>query len=221
MSLITSDRVRCGGRSARIQASVHQAVNDLLADVARTDLTVPLIAARAGVTPSTIYRRWGDLAGLLADVAVDRLRPALDPVDTGGLEPDLQAWVEQYAEEMSSEPGRAMIRDVLSNAPDVAHAGRCLGYTTAQLQIISDRAVARQEAALEVEDIVDRVVAPIMFRILFGKAPPSLAYCHALIDAALSAAPGSASLPHRGAALRAPDSDTPDGSRRSGPRVPA
>src|SRR5688572_10452342 len=103
------ERVRFGGRSARIQAAVHQAVKDLSTDMDRADLTIPLIAVKAGVTPSTIYRRWGELADLLADVAVERLRPIADPTDTGAIGSDLQLWVEQYMEEMSSDVGRAMI----------------------------------------------------------------------------------------------------------------
>ncbi|QXG79911.1 TetR/AcrR family transcriptional regulator [Rhodospirillum rubrum] len=67
--------LRPGGRSARIQDSVHRAVRALLGEADRGDVTIPLIAQRAGVTPSTIYRRWGDLAALLADVAAARLRP--------------------------------------------------------------------------------------------------------------------------------------------------
>lgn len=183
--MIASDRARCGGRSARIQAAVHQAVEELLAKSDRTDLTVPVIATRAGVTPSTIYRRWGDLAGLLADVAADRLRPALDPVDTGGLKTDLQAWVEQYMEDMASAPGRAMIRDVLSQPPGGANASRCFGYTTAHLRIMRDRAIAREEAPLDVDQVIDHVVAPIMYRILFCVTPPDVRFCHQLIDVLL------------------------------------
>lgn len=41
-------------------------------DDGREGLTVPAIAERAGVTPSTIYRRWGNLRELLSDVAVQR-----------------------------------------------------------------------------------------------------------------------------------------------------
>ncbi len=33
----------------------------LLKSMDRAEVTIPLIAAEAGVTPSTIYRRWGDL----------------------------------------------------------------------------------------------------------------------------------------------------------------
>lgn len=94
--------VRPGGRSARVQESVHTAVRELTAEVGRDALTVPLVAARAGVTPSTVYRRWGDLQELLSDVAVERLRPDTAPEDHGGLRADLTAWAEQFLDEMAS-----------------------------------------------------------------------------------------------------------------------
>src|ERR671925_645169 len=94
--------MRPGGRSARVQESVHAAVRQLEAEVGRGALTVPLVAARAGVTPSTIYRRWGDLQELLSDVAVERLRPEAPPEDHGSLSADLQNWAAQFLEEMAS-----------------------------------------------------------------------------------------------------------------------
>src|SRR3954470_14177623 len=111
--MAVKENIRPGGRSARVQASVHAAVRQLLEEMSRAEITVPLIATHAGVTPSTIYRRWGDLQELLADVAVERLRPDMEPVDTGNAADDLEAWAEQYAEEMSSGPGREYVRDVL------------------------------------------------------------------------------------------------------------
>ena len=45
--------IRTGGRSARVQQSVHNAVRALLQEHDRACLTVPMVAARAGVTPST------------------------------------------------------------------------------------------------------------------------------------------------------------------------
>src|SRR6202011_1749737 len=113
-SVAVKERVRVGGRSARIQSAVHEAVRRLGAETNREELTVPQIAAEAGVTPSTIYRRWGDLAALLADVAVQRLRPITDPEDTGAMVSDLRVFIEQFMEEMSSTVGRALIRDVFS-----------------------------------------------------------------------------------------------------------
>ena len=81
--MTVKENLRPGGRSARVQASVHKAVRELMAEMSRADVTIPLIAGKAGVTPSTIYRRWGDLQELLADVAVDRLRPDIQPIDCG------------------------------------------------------------------------------------------------------------------------------------------
>jgi len=168
---------RPGGRSARVQAAVHRATNELLALHGRAELTVPLIAARAGVTPSTIYRRWGDLAELLADVAVERLRPEGVPADTGSVAGDLQAWMEQYLDEMSSEVGLAMMMDVLAAqgraaapAGQAPPACRCVEFTTAQVEAIVARGRARGEAVPEVELVMDTVVAPIVYRALFGPA---------------------------------------------------
>ena len=97
---MAKEMIRQGGRSARIQAEVHKTVNQLLKTTDRAVITVPMIAEQAGVTPSTIYRRWGDLSQLLADVAVARLRPIAEPEDTGEMIGDLTAFIVQYAEEM-------------------------------------------------------------------------------------------------------------------------
>src|SRR3954447_6450353 len=117
--------VRPGGRSARVQQSVHAAVRELVGEVGRDALTVPMVATRAGVTPSTIYRRWGDLQELLSDVAVERLRPDTAPNDHGALASDLTAWAEQFLDEMASPTGRAYIRDALLGDPDGSNAGQC------------------------------------------------------------------------------------------------
>lgn len=64
--------IRPGGRSERIQIAVHKAVKDLMAERPEEELTIAMIAARADVTPSTIYRRWSSLSQLLNDVAGER-----------------------------------------------------------------------------------------------------------------------------------------------------
>lgn len=163
---------RPGGRSARVQAAIHQAVRELMAEGPRESVTVPTIAARAGVTPSTIYRRWGDLAHLLADVAVEQLHPEGEPLDTGSYRGDLAAWLEQYRDEMSSGPGRAMLRDVLS-ATRKQNTGKCLLYCTTQLDLIHHRALARGEAPLATATIIDGIVAPMMYHLLFAMQEPT------------------------------------------------
>jgi AcrR family transcriptional regulator len=178
--LAVKERIRSGGRSARIQNAVHQAVKKLGAKTSRDDLTVQQIAAEAGVTPSTIYRRWGDLPSLLADVAVERLRPISDPEDTGAVASDLRLFVEQFMEEMSSDVGRALIRDVF--AAGETPADQCAHFTHGHLTTIAERAKARGETAFDVNEVVDHVVAPIIYHILFGTKQPSLDYCHSLLS---------------------------------------
>ena len=189
--MAVKERIRVGGRSARIQSAVHTAVKKLVAQTAdkncRDELTVQQIATEAGVTPSTIYRRWGDLPSLLADVAVERLRPIADPEDTGAVASDLRLFIEQFTEEMSSEVGRALIRDVF--AAGETPADQCAHFTHGHLTTIAQRAKQRGETAFDVSEVVDHVVAPIIYHILFGTKQPSLDYCHDLLSRLTSVPP--------------------------------
>ncbi|MFH9658956.1 TetR/AcrR family transcriptional regulator [Streptomyces sp. NPDC017248] len=177
----SKQRARPGGRSARVQASVHTAVRELLAETGREALTVPLVAQRAGVTPSTIYRRWGTLQELLSDVAVERLRPDTEPEDHGDLRSDLTAWAEQFLDEMTSPSGRAYIRDALLGDPDGGNAGQCSAYAAEQINVILARATGREENTPDVETVMDRIVAPMMYRILFRPAGLDAAYARRLV----------------------------------------
>ncbi|MGP9680059.1 TetR/AcrR family transcriptional regulator [Halomonas sp. AOP27-A1-41] len=178
---------RPGGRSARIQAAVHQAVRDLQQEQGRAGLTVPAIATRADVTPSTIYRRWGDLTQLLADVAVEQLQPEQPPADTGSLRSDLLAWLVEYFEEMSSAPGRAMLRDVLGTEGH-ASAGKCDGFLRQQIEVINERGLARGEQPMDIGRVTQIVVAPLMYRILFANETPTAQAIEALFEQLVSSA---------------------------------
>ncbi|GAA4340103.1 TetR/AcrR family transcriptional regulator [Variovorax defluvii] len=176
---------RPGGRSARVQAAVHLATRQLLDERDRADITVPMIAARAGVTPSTVYRRWGDLAELLADVAVERLRPEGEPPDTGSVQGDLVAWADQFRDEMNSDLGRAMVRDVvLGRGVDAADEPcACARFSKSQLEVILERGKARGEQGPEVDVLMDHVVAPIVYRMMFGLPTASQADVRAWVEA--------------------------------------
>lgn len=179
--MVVKERIRVGGRSARIQQAVHDAVRKLSTSATRNQITVPQIAAAAGVTPSTIYRRWGDLQTLLADVAVARLRPISDPDDTGAVETDLRAFIDQYAEEMSSPVGRALLRDGTAETAE-GQTCICCSFTNDHLATITERAKARGETPFDVQEVIDHVVAPIVYRILVSQETPTPDYCRRLID---------------------------------------
>jgi hypothetical protein len=80
---------------------------------------------------------------------------------------------------MSSVPGRAMTRDVL--ACTAAAAPQCGSYTRQQIEAIAARGRARGEPALDVDAVMDLVVAPVMYRILFDTAPLDTAWWRGLL----------------------------------------
>lgn len=169
-----------------MQRAVHDAVRAIEQESGRSAVTVPAIAARAGVTPSTVYRRWGDLAQLLSDVAVERLRPDGEPRDLGDLRADLSDWARHYAEEMASPTCRLWMRDALTGTASPPQAVRTCDFTVEQLDVIARRSVERGEAPPAVEDLLDGIVAPIVFRILFRESGLGRDYVDGLVDAALS-----------------------------------
>ena len=183
-------RLRPGGRSARVQAAVHQAVHDLTALHGRDALTIPQIAAQAGVTPSTIYRRWGDLVELLADVSIERLRDEAEPPDTGSVRGDLLAWGEQFLEEMSSDLGRQVLKDVLtaSGYGDGSAPCQCLQITAGQITMLVERARSRGQATPPVGCVLDTLVAPIIYRLLMGAGTPTGQQLAKWVDACLAQA---------------------------------
>jgi hypothetical protein len=93
---------------------------------------------------------------------------------------DLLVFIEQFMEEMSSPVGRELLRDVF--AQPGAHTVQCGGFTIEHLRTIADRAKARGEAPFDVDEVLDHVVAPIIYHILYGDRKLTLNYCHSLLD---------------------------------------
>lgn len=181
---MTTKQSRPGGRSARVQQAIHEAVLALLQEQPRESLTVPMIAARAGVTPSTLYRRWGNLPSLLTDVELQCLRPDQPPEDTGSLRGDLERWLEDYVDDLASTPGQAMLRDALA-ATDPGCAVRCTEPTRERLQLMLERAQARGEPVPSLEVLMDGLVAPLVYRTLFRAQRPDNQLCQRLLARAL------------------------------------
>ncbi len=182
---------RLGGRSARVRAVVHRATRELLQLRGRGALTVSLIASVAGITPSTIYRRWGDLPALLAEVALEHMRPEEAPPEMGSIRTELLAWAEELSDRMSSDDGRMAMRDVLSSTVDspgssVAAPTRCAQFATSQIEIILARGRARGEPTPDVDEVLDAVIAPMVHRALFGRAPPTRAQTRRHVDACIA-----------------------------------
>ncbi|MEZ0166502.1 TetR-like C-terminal domain-containing protein [Kineococcus sp. LSe6-4] len=177
---MTPTMARPGGRSAKVTAAVHRAVVDLLA--AGEPLTVPQVAARAGVNATSVYRRWGDVAGLLADTALVRFGTSSAVPDTGSLRGDLLAWGAALVEEAGRPEELALLRAAVAAGPADPGApervesacSACLVGRSSQAETILATAQARGEQAPSPTRVLDHLVAPIYLRALFGLPAPAV-----------------------------------------------
>jgi AcrR family transcriptional regulator len=177
--------IRPGGRSERIQIAVHTAVRTLMAEEPGRELSVAMIAVRAEVPPSTIYRRWETLQKLLEDVASERFLPDSIPKNTESFRGDLENWLEQLVDDISSGPGHILLRERLTN---VRVAQTAAGYVYQNLVCLIDRCAGRGEVVPAADRLMDLIFAPIVYRIFFAGQAITKAYQLELIDGALSSA---------------------------------
>ncbi len=180
-------RRRTGGRSARVVAAVHEAVNELVEQGNPRQVTVAEIAERAGVNPTSIYRRWGTIEALILDVEAARLQVTSPIPDTGTLRGDLLAYATAAAKDLSRPGGMAFLKAVLGVSEESeAQRSAPLRERGAQMQAMLDRARDRGEPALHQTDVYDCVLAPIYLRTLFGIGGLTKARLAAFVDRAIA-----------------------------------
>jgi AcrR family transcriptional regulator len=174
---------RPGGRSARVRASVHRAVAELLAEGPPEALTMPLIASRAGVHPTTLYRRWGSLAELLAEVASSRFSGDIVVPDTGSLRDDLARWATDVATDLADPDVLALMRATIGATPEGGCA--CIADRHDQLSAILDHERARGGPAPDVDQAADLLLGPLYYRAVFTREPAGPEWARELVDGLL------------------------------------
>ena len=160
--LASTPAKRTGGRSALVLASVRSAVEELVEERGPERVTVPMIAERAGVNPTSIYRRWGDLPTLLNEIATYRLDPARPLPESGDLREDLTGWAREIIEHYSTPVNAALLRAGAATAGE--SESDCLRNRRAEATMFVDRAV---NPAVTADQVIDHLVAPIIYRVIF------------------------------------------------------
>ncbi|MET8830465.1 TetR-like C-terminal domain-containing protein [Streptomyces sp. NPDC004610] len=184
---------RPGGRSARVRAAVHQAVKDLLTDEAG-ELTIPVVASRAGVHATTVYRRWGSIGELLADVATSRFSGDIVVPDTGTLRGDLERYASDLAKDLCDPDTLALVRATIGIGGEQG-AAACRGERQQQLEAILEREQARGQGHPTLERTTDAVLAPLYYRAVFTNEPLTSEWAHGLVSHLLPAESGPAEAP--------------------------
>jgi AcrR family transcriptional regulator len=162
-----SRMTRPGGRSARVRDAVHRAATELLVE-GETDAAIPRIAERAGVNPTSVYRRWGSRENVLLDAAVTLLRARSPMPDTGSLRGDLLAWATGVEHAMAEPDGRILLRALIATMSATDRSTEHLRSRGDDLQAMLDAASARGEQTPTVDEVLDYILAPLYLRALFG-----------------------------------------------------
>jgi len=187
-------RRRTGGRSARVLDAVAQAVLEELNASGIEDFSIPQVAARAGVSNSSLYRRWPNKAALIAFAGSRNSQATIPFPDRGSLRKDLAHALAEVLETFSDPSMRAVIAMAFSSsdAPELKQAlDTFWRLRIEQQREMFDRAIARGEIAADVDtsEIIERAVGPLYFRFFVTRRPITKRFLQELVDAALPPKP--------------------------------
>ncbi|MFE7051974.1 TetR/AcrR family transcriptional regulator [Streptomyces californicus] len=200
---------RSGGRSARVRAQVLEAVRAELGEHGYEGLTMEAVAARAGVHRATVYRRWQDVGGLLADVLDAAGEDDWGPPDTGSLLGDLTALNEEIQESLVVQPSvpQALMAAAFRSARAAEAQQRLWEDRYARCEPVVERAVARGELPPDTDarELLIAATAPLYHQLVLLRTPVApRAAVRAATAAALAAGAGAFGRSERGPAGRPP-----------------
>ncbi|CAN3983865.1 TetR/AcrR family transcriptional regulator C-terminal ligand-binding domain-containing protein [Kitasatospora purpeofusca] len=196
--MTASDMQRPGGRTARVRTAVLGAAEDALVEVGFTGLDLGDVARRAEVGRTTVYRRWGSVGALLADLLTDMAEQSLPRARTGSLAEDLRANARLVARTLADPRQGALFRAVLVAAtcdPDAAEAlHRFYRVRVEEWAPCVTEAVDRGELPPGTDpfEVIRAVSAPLYYRMLTTADPVDEAAADRAATAALAAAHASA-----------------------------
>ncbi len=164
--------VRPGGRTARVREAVLRAAGDALAERGFAHLDLAEVARLAGVGKTTVYRRWGTVTALLADLLADMAEQSLPRTETGTLLGDLKANAALVRRTLADPRQGALFKAVIAaatcdeKAADALH--RFYAVRVEEWVPCVHQALARGEIppGTDPEEVIRAVSAPLYYRLL-------------------------------------------------------
>jgi AcrR family transcriptional regulator len=137
---------RLNQRGEAMVRQVLQVTLEQLAAVGFERLSVPEVAALAGVNKTSVYRRWATKGRLVREALEAALGEPPDFVETGDLRADLLAWGQRSLRFATSPVGHAVFRALLSgDVPELRPLASELLRTTQGPRGLLKRASRRGE----------------------------------------------------------------------------
>ncbi|KJK39831.1 TetR family transcriptional regulator [Streptomyces variegatus] len=186
--------VRPGGRTARVREAVLRAAEDALTEQGLTGLDLAEIARRADVGRTTVYRRWGTVTGLVADLLADMAEQSAPRTETGSLLGDLTANA-RLVQRTLTDPRqgplfKALIAAATGDAKTAAALHRFYDIRVREWAPCVRQAVDRGEApeGTDAHEVVRAVSAPLYYHLLISGGRLDEAMADRAAEAAVTAA---------------------------------
>lgn len=166
--------VRPGGRTARVREAVLRAAEDALTEQGFSGLDLADIARRADVGRTTVYRRWGTVTGLVADLLADMAEQSAPRTETGSLLGDLTANA-RLVQRTLTDPRqgplfKALIAAATGDAKTAAALHRFYDIRVREWAPCVRQAVDRGEApeGTDAQEVIRAVSAPLYYHLLIS-----------------------------------------------------
>ena len=187
---LTEDRHRGRPRDpSRDQAIIDAAIDVLVRD-GYDRLSMEGVAAAAGVGKATVYRRWGSKAELVID-AMASLKPAIDTIDTGSLDGDIELMIVASCSPRSQRSLQVMVSicSALPREPDLLEAFKTR-FTEPRIALITEmlvRARGRGELGADVDVAMAASLVPSLMlqRALMTGQPAGRVYAEQVVGSVL------------------------------------
>ena len=189
-TVITEEPNRGRPRDPSRDEAIIDATIDVLVRGGYDRLSMEGVAAAAGVGKATVYRRWSSKAELVID-AMATLKPAIDTIDTGTLDGDLELMVAASCSPHSQRLQRVMVSicSALPREPELLEAFRTR-FTEPRIARITDmleRARGRGELGPDVDVAMAASLVPSLMlqRALMTGKPAGRVYAEQVVGSVL------------------------------------
>lgn len=168
--------------------------SDALAERGFAHLDLTDVARRAEVGKTTVYRRWGTVTGLVADLLTDMAEQSLPRARTGSLEDDLRANARLVRKTLADPRQGALFGAIIAAATSDTRTAEALHrfYARRIREWVPcvEEAIDRGELpkGTDAEEVVRAVSAPLYYRFLASGDPLDEATADRAAKAATAAA---------------------------------
>ena len=184
---VTPEPSRRPGRPLSVEAgrAIVEATVAILAERGVVGLTMDEVAARAGVSKATIYRRWRSKEALVGDVIYD-LAEELPVPDTGNVGDDLVGYLGALTN-LWTRRHDAYVRtlsDIAADPPLRERFQRTLDLRRAAVRTILERGIARGEvrADLDFDVALDLMAGAATYRLVMTGAAITPPFVDDVVD---------------------------------------